>query len=130
MGLCQFSSQAEGVLPVVVLNAILSVIALRDSVKSLLRSAGVLAENSSGGEECRDLAAERRVMISRFGSKDGDEEEEEMVECCSVCLCGFERGEVVSELPCKHFFHRGCLEKWVCNNNGGSATCPLCRSLI
>ncbi|CAI0463669.1 unnamed protein product [Linum tenue] len=47
------------------------------------------------------------------------------VECC-VCLCGFEADEEVSELSCKHFFHKGCLQKWFDNQH---TTCPLCRSV-
>ncbi|XP_022775605.1 probable E3 ubiquitin-protein ligase XERICO [Durio zibethinus] len=44
------------------------------------------------------------------------------LDCC-VCLCGFEAHEEVSELSCKHFFHKGCLEKWFSSKH---STCPLC----
>lgn len=64
--------------------------------------------SSSGHRRCRGGG-------SGFGS----------MECC-VCLCGFEADEEVSELSCKHFFHKGCLEKWFVHKH---ATCPLCRSI-
>ncbi|KAF9592579.1 hypothetical protein IFM89_016030 [Coptis chinensis] len=46
------------------------------------------------------------------------------MECC-VCLHKFEAHQEVSELSCKHFFHKGCLEKWLDHKH---STCPLCRS--
>ncbi|CAN1295473.1 Probable E3 ubiquitin-protein ligase XERICO [Linum perenne] len=66
----------------------------------------------------------RRVSITQFRkpccSNNGG-----LAECC-VCLCGFEDEEEVSELSCKHFFHKGCLQKWFDNHH---MTCPLCRSM-
>ncbi|CAM8876780.1 hypothetical protein QQ045_019228 [Rhodiola kirilowii] len=118
MGLNQFETQAEGLFPVMVINIILHLIMLRNFITSMLRFVGVVKEGSNGGGE----SVERRVRISRF-------EDMCWIGHCSVCLCGFECGEVVSELSCKHLFHRGCLEKWFCNN-GGKATCPLCRSVM
>lgn len=47
---------------------------------------------------------------------DGDEE-------CPVCLEGWGGGETAKEMPCKHRFHGGCIEKWL--NVSGS--CPVCR---
>ncbi|KAH9295205.1 hypothetical protein KI387_038793, partial [Taxus chinensis] len=47
---------------------------------------------------------------------------------CAVCLCKFEEGDQIRELPCSLFFHRNCLEKWLDHQQ---TTCPLCRfSLI
>ncbi|KAL9270674.1 E3 ubiquitin-protein ligase-like protein [Drosera capensis] len=48
------------------------------------------------------------------------------MECC-VCLCCFEAEDEVSELPCKHYFHKGCVEKWFDGGDRRSTTCPLCR---
>lgn len=42
---------------------------------------------------------------------------------CSICLSNFQSGELITELPCKHLFHKNCLSQWFnCNN-----TCPLCK---
>ncbi|KAL0336080.1 UNVERIFIED_CONTAM: E3 ubiquitin-protein ligase [Sesamum radiatum] len=60
------------------------------------------------------------------GSSGGNSEWPPAVECC-VCLCRFEAEEEVSELSCKHFFHKGCLDKWFDNQH---ITCPLCRSIM
>ncbi|XP_064976777.1 E3 ubiquitin-protein ligase At1g12760-like isoform X2 [Musa acuminata AAA Group] len=43
-------------------------------------------------------------------------------ECC-ICLCTYEDGVELRELPCGHHFHCGCIDKWLHIN----ATCPLCK---
>ena len=32
---------------------------------------------------------------------------------CTVYLCAIGEGDKVSELRCRHVFHRGCLDEWV-----------------
>ncbi|KAG6396567.1 hypothetical protein SASPL_142719 [Salvia splendens] len=44
-------------------------------------------------------------------------------EQCAICLEGWEEGEKAKEMPCKHRFHGGCIERWL--NVSGS--CPVCR---
>lgn len=43
-------------------------------------------------------------------------------ECC-ICLCPYEDGVELRELPCNHHFHCSCIDKWLHIN----ATCPLCK---
>ncbi|XP_022734291.1 probable E3 ubiquitin-protein ligase XERICO [Durio zibethinus] len=167
MGLSNFPSAAEGVLPVLVMNTVLSVAFLKNMVRSLLEVVGATGssstssnldiEDSDGYLEEIMNARERRISITQFkslcqdrsslssssssscdgsaiagisdccsSSSSGDGSGwANTVECC-VCLCGFEVDEEVSELSCKHFFHKGCLEKWFGNKH---STCPLCRSI-
>ena len=41
---------------------------------------------------------------------------------CSICLEDLKCNLIIT--PCKHKFHRNCLEKWTKNS------CPLCRRKI
>ncbi|XP_077248981.1 E3 ubiquitin-protein ligase At4g11680-like [Tasmannia lanceolata] len=43
-------------------------------------------------------------------------------ECC-ICLSQYEDGVELHSLPCNHYFHSGCIVKWLRIN----ATCPLCK---
>eukprot|EP00931_Biecheleriopsis_adriatica_P057601 TRINITY_DN34189_c0_g1_i1.p1 TRINITY_DN34189_c0_g1~~TRINITY_DN34189_c0_g1_i1.p1 ORF type:complete len:313 (-),score=46.46 TRINITY_DN34189_c0_g1_i1:74-1012(-) len=41
---------------------------------------------------------------------------------CAVCICDFEGGEMLRQLPCSHMFHRQCIDRWLRRNK----VCPLC----
>ncbi|KAM3289805.1 E3 ubiquitin-protein ligase [Capsicum chacoense] len=45
---------------------------------------------------------------------------------CSICLSTYDDGDELRELPCGHFFHCTCIDKWLYM----SATCPLCKRSI
>jgi hypothetical protein len=45
---------------------------------------------------------------------------------CSICLCEFEIGEEKSTLPCLHYFHFNCIEKWIKRKQ----YCPICKYQI
>ncbi len=42
---------------------------------------------------------------------------------CSICLSNIEVGNIVRSLPCKHDFHKKCIDAWLNDH----ATCPYCR---
>ncbi|XP_073147438.1 E3 ubiquitin-protein ligase MPSR1-like [Henckelia pumila] len=42
---------------------------------------------------------------------------------CPICLSDYEVNGEVKEMPCKHKFHPGCIEKWL----GIHGSCPVCR---
>ncbi|XP_061992723.1 probable E3 ubiquitin-protein ligase XERICO [Rosa rugosa] len=134
MGLSNFPGASEGVLPVLVMNTVLSVALLKNMVRSVFQvmsGANVVASQTleEDADEYPEVARERRISVARYRSlchrKSKRGGRLAMAECC-VCLCGFEAEQEVSELSCKHFFHKGCLEKWFDNDH---TTCPLCRSV-
>ena len=44
-------------------------------------------------------------------------------EVCCICMENFKCSENVYRLDCKHLFHEGCLDEWICYKN----ECPTCR---
>ena len=32
---------------------------------------------------------------------------------CSICLATFKDGDELRELPCKHIFHKRCIDDWL-----------------
>ncbi|KAJ3021219.1 hypothetical protein HKX48_008985 [Thoreauomyces humboldtii] len=49
---------------------------------------------------------------------------------CSVCFEDYVQGDILRELPCRHRFHRTCIDAWLLpdleTRNPGHRTCPLC----
>eukprot|EP01059_Diplonema_ambulator_P004255 TRINITY_DN1395_c0_g1_i4.p1 TRINITY_DN1395_c0_g1~~TRINITY_DN1395_c0_g1_i4.p1 ORF type:complete len:172 (+),score=9.83 TRINITY_DN1395_c0_g1_i4:43-558(+) len=45
---------------------------------------------------------------------------------CTICLDSFEDGRQLRTLPCLHFFHPGCVDRWLKDN----ARCPTCRACL
>uniref|UniRef100_A0A8D8XRK3 RING-type E3 ubiquitin transferase n=2 Tax=Cacopsylla melanoneura TaxID=428564 RepID=A0A8D8XRK3_9HEMI len=45
---------------------------------------------------------------------------------CSVCWETFSVEEIVSRLPCDHFYHTPCIEPWLQLHG----TCPICRQTV
>ncbi len=43
---------------------------------------------------------------------------------CCICLADYGTGDVIMVLPCKHEFHKECIEPWLTRRN---RTCPLCK---
>ncbi|KAK8931157.1 E3 ubiquitin-protein ligase [Platanthera zijinensis] len=45
---------------------------------------------------------------------------------CCICLVTYAENDVLRELPCTHFFHAECVDKWLKIN----ALCPLCKYIV
>ncbi|POY74786.1 hypothetical protein BMF94_2059 [Rhodotorula taiwanensis] len=46
---------------------------------------------------------------------------------CPFCLCDFENGDSVMELPCGHLFHDEEVRGWL---EGQKGVCPVCRTSV
>ncbi|XP_018119922.1 E3 ubiquitin-protein ligase Praja-2 isoform X2 [Xenopus laevis] len=47
-------------------------------------------------------------------------------QCCAICCSEYIKGEILTELPCHHLFHKPCVTIWLQK----SATCPVCRHVL
>ncbi|XP_066529442.1 RING finger protein 150 [Hoplias malabaricus] len=56
----------------------------------------------------------------------GDQETESDFDNCAVCIEGYKPNDVVRVLPCRHLFHKGCVDPWLVDHR----TCPMCKMNI
>ena len=56
----------------------------------------------------------------------GQEQASAETPACMVCLEEYKAGDVVKTLPCLHYFHSDCIDKWLRRNG----KCPECRVSI
>ncbi|CAB9505202.1 RING [Seminavis robusta] len=67
-------------------------------------------------------------------------DDDEEPHCCAICLDDMEPGTKVCALPCHHYFHPQCMDKWLArdasyNNRGlilqpkpdSCCWCPMCK---
>ena len=48
---------------------------------------------------------------------------------CILCMEDFKSGDEVRSLPCGHYFHTACIDKWlVVAQRNKARTCPLCKA--
>ncbi|KXZ48245.1 hypothetical protein GPECTOR_29g25 [Gonium pectorale] len=66
----------------------------------VLHAAGPIAATGAGTSAATDAAAPVNKIV--------DEDDEPQ---CTVCLCEYEEGERITQLPCKHEFHATCINK-------------------
>ncbi len=43
---------------------------------------------------------------------------------CCICLCDYQDGELILELPCGHCYHKACVVQWLVK----SVRCPVCKA--
>ncbi|KAL8044083.1 hypothetical protein ABFX02_08G023900 [Erythranthe guttata] len=83
-------------------------------IESLMREIPSLEKEGPLPASKASIDALPRVEISEPGLE------------CAICLSEYEVNageELVKEMPCRHKFHSGCIDKWL----GIHGSCPVCR---
>jgi hypothetical protein len=47
-------------------------------------------------------------------------------ETCIICSSNFRKGEIVRCLPCLHWYHKDCVDRWLATN----MSCPVCKTVL
>lgn len=63
------------------------------------------------------------AIISTNVLKKDDLEMRDFSETCAVCIENYRVADVVRILPCKHQFHKSCIDQWLLEKR----TCPMCK---
>ena len=46
---------------------------------------------------------------------------------CVICISSFGPGDRLTDLPCGHSFHEGCIDRWLAASAPRPGRCPLCK---
>ncbi|XP_016415782.1 RING finger protein 148-like [Sinocyclocheilus rhinocerous] len=74
----------------------------------------------------REMKRENEKAIAKLEVRTlrtGDPEVESEEVSCVVCTDPFKHNEQVTVLPCRHLYHKKCIEPWLLEH----PTCPMCK---
>lgn len=139
MGLSSLPAPSEGVLCVLLVNTALSISIFKGIVRAILHVIGIHLSATPSSSDSPEPTSEpfefRRnpseTCMEEFRSRNPAIRFDTVCSCkrpehdCAVCLTQFEPDSEINHLPCGHFFHKVCLEKWL---DYWNITCPLCRT--
>ncbi|XP_030637633.1 E3 ubiquitin-protein ligase RNF130 isoform X1 [Chanos chanos] len=85
-----------------------------------------IRDTSARDRSQRRLGDAAKKAISKLTTrtvKRGDKETDPDFNHCAVCIEGYQLNDVVRILPCKHVFHKICVDPWLNEH----CTCPMCK---
>ncbi|CAL1537921.1 unnamed protein product, partial [Lymnaea stagnalis] len=74
----------------------------------------------------RRLACAAKKAIAKIPQKtikSGDKELENDFDQCAVCIEPYKAHDVIRSLPCRHVFHKSCVDPWLLDQR----SCPMCK---
>jgi hypothetical protein len=72
------------------------------------------AQCTTAAATSRSRGENKEYITVKIGEKNGD---------CPICQEGYQIGNLVLKLPCRHTYHADCMTSWLHHNH----TCPMCR---
>ncbi|CAB3403262.1 unnamed protein product [Caenorhabditis bovis] len=74
----------------------------------------------------RRLFNAARKALARIPTKSIRSGDEELQTDCAVCLDPYQLHDIVRTLPCRHAYHKSCIDPWLLEHR----TCPMCKADI
>ncbi|KAI6188565.1 RING-type domain-containing protein [Aphelenchoides besseyi] len=74
----------------------------------------------------RRLFNAAKKALTRIPTKPVKAGDKELDSDCPVCIDPYRAGDIVRMLPCRHVFHKTCVDPWLLEHR----TCPMCKSDI
>ena len=102
-----------------------------ESLLETLRGEGAGQPRESGAGDDALARMPTRVFSKsnarRVSSRDGCADPSDPLPetpTCAICMCDAQEGDALRRLPCRHEFHRTCVDRWLADHR----TCPMCKS--
>ncbi|CAA2979903.1 E3 ubiquitin- ligase At1g63170 [Olea europaea subsp. europaea] len=97
--------------------------ATQESINSLPTYKFKVKKNKNSNKESNSATDEAGIVAA--GTENERVVSAEDAVCC-ICLAKYVNNDELRELPCSHFFHKECVDKWLKIN----ASCPLCKAEV
>ncbi|CAF95427.1 unnamed protein product, partial [Tetraodon nigroviridis] len=88
-----------------------------------IQKIGSRSSQHRGQRHLGDAAKKAIGKLSTRTVKKGDKETHPDFNHCAVCIEAYQLNDVVRILPCKHVFHKVCVDPWLNEH----CTCPICK---
>ncbi|KAK1438259.1 hypothetical protein QVD17_04065 [Tagetes erecta] len=98
--------------------------ATTESINSLPTYKFKIKKNKHGNNKDNHMGANEGGVVAAGTENERVLSGEDAV--CCICLAKYANNDELRELPCTHFFHKDCVDKWLKIN----ASCPLCKSEV
>uniref|UniRef100_A0A7N0U7P2 RING-type domain-containing protein n=1 Tax=Kalanchoe fedtschenkoi TaxID=63787 RepID=A0A7N0U7P2_KALFE len=95
--------------------------ATSESINALPTYKFKLKKNKSGSNRDGSSRVEEGGIVAAGTDKERVIPAEDAA--CCICLAKYANNDELREMPCSHFLHKDCVDKWLKIN----ATCPLCK---
>ncbi|XP_058827126.1 uncharacterized protein LOC131687102 [Topomyia yanbarensis] len=75
-------------------------------------------------KQSRRLCNVAKRIIAKIPTKSIKSDDKEIDnDCCAICIEPYKVTDVIRVLPCKHEFHKICIDPWLLEHR----TCPMCK---
>ncbi|XP_055527408.1 E3 ubiquitin-protein ligase goliath isoform X1 [Wyeomyia smithii] len=75
-------------------------------------------------KQSRRLCNVAKRIIGKIPTKSIKSDDKEIDnDCCAICIEPYKVTDVIRVLPCKHEFHKICIDPWLLEHR----TCPMCK---
>ncbi|KAG8381880.1 hypothetical protein BUALT_Bualt05G0018800 [Buddleja alternifolia] len=98
--------------------------ATQESINSMPTYKFKMKKHKNGNDKANSSDAGEGGIVAAGTEKERAISGEDAV--CCICLTPYVNNDELRELPCSHFFHKECVDKWLKIN----ATCPLCKAEV
>ncbi|XP_052902358.1 E3 ubiquitin-protein ligase goliath [Anopheles moucheti] len=75
-------------------------------------------------KQSKRLCSVAKRIIAKIPTKSIKSDDKEIDnDCCAICIEPYKVTDVIRVLPCKHEFHKVCIDPWLLEHR----TCPMCK---
>lgn len=93
-----------------------------------MRQRNAALESQRDAAEARTASALSQLPSARWSEAAAASASADTTAECCLCMEEFGPSDEVRLLPCKHYFHAACVDRWFASRAYQQRSCPLCKA--